>query len=169
MTVRKITPCLWFEGNAEEAAKYYTSLFNNSKIVQVTHYGEAASKASGRPKGSVMTVVFELEGQEFVALNGGPEFKFSPAVSFVVNCMTQKEIDDLWEKLSDGGEPMDCGWLTDKFGVTWQIVPDVIEELISDRNPERADRVMEALVRMKKLDIATLKKAYEKGKEGKAA
>ena len=169
MTVRKITPFLWFEGNAEEAAKYYTSLFKNSKIVQVTHYGEAASKASGRPKGSVMTVVFELEGQEFVALNGGPEFKFSPAVSFVVNCATQKEIDELWEKLSDGGEPMDCGWLTDKFGVTWQIVPDVIEELISDRNPERADRVMEALVRMKKLDIATLKKAYEKGKEGKAA
>ena len=169
MTVRKISPCLWFEGNAEEAAKYYTSLFKNSKIVQVTHYGEAASKASGRPKGSVMTVVFELEGQEFVALNGGPEFKFSPAVSFAVNCKTQKEIDELWEKLSDGGEPMDCGWLTDKFGVTWQIVPDVIEELISDRNPERADRVMEALVRMKKLDIATLKKAYEKGKEGKAA
>jgi predicted 3-demethylubiquinone-9 3-methyltransferase (glyoxalase superfamily) len=167
--MRKITPFLWFEGNAEEAAKYYISIFKNSKIVQVTRYGDAGAKASGRPKGSVMTVVFELEGQEFIALNGGPEFKFSPAVSFVVNCATQKEIDELWEKLSEGGQQIECGWLTDKYGVTWQIVPDVIEELLSDRDPERAERVMQAVVRMKKLDIATLKKAYEKGKEGKAA
>ncbi len=167
--MQKITPFLWFEGNAEEAAKYYTSIFKNSKIVQVTRYGDAGAKASGRPKGSVMTVVFELEGQEFIALNGGPEFKFSPAISFVVNCATQKEIDELWEKLSEGGQQIECGWLTDKYGVTWQIVPDVIEELLSDRDPERADRVMQAVVRMKKLDIATIKKAYEKGKEGKAA
>ncbi|MBI5341827.1 MAG: VOC family protein [Deltaproteobacteria bacterium] len=167
--MQKITPFLWFEDNAEEAAKYYTSIFRNSKIVKVARYGEAGAKASGRPKDSAMTVVFELDGQEFIALNGGPVFTFSPAISFVVNCETQREIDDLWERLSDGGEQVECGWLKDKYGVSWQIVPAVLGEMMADPDPEKTDRVMQALVQMKKLDIAGLKKAYENGKEGKAA
>jgi predicted 3-demethylubiquinone-9 3-methyltransferase (glyoxalase superfamily) len=158
--MQKITPFLWFDDNAEEAAKFYTSIFRNSRIVNVARYGEAGSKASGRPKGSVMTVAFELEGQPFVALNGGPVFTFSPAISLFVNCETQKEIDELWEKLTDGGEEVECGWLKDKYGVSWQIVPSGIVEMISDRDPARSDRVMQAVVKMKKLDMAVLKKAY---------
>jgi predicted 3-demethylubiquinone-9 3-methyltransferase (glyoxalase superfamily) len=156
----KITPFLWFDDNAEEAAKFYTSIFRNSRIVSIARYGEAAAKTSGRPKGSVMTVAFELEGQPFVALNGGPAFSFTPAISLFVNCETQKEIDELWEKLTDGGEEVECGWLKDKYGVSWQIVPSGIVEMISDRDPARSDRVMQAVVKMKKLDMAVLKKAY---------
>ncbi|MGE5663089.1 MAG: VOC family protein [Deltaproteobacteria bacterium] len=158
--MQKITPFLWFDDNAEEAAKFYTSIFRNSRIVRVSRYGEAAAKASGRPKGSVMTVAFELEGQPFVALNGGPAFTFTPAISLFVNCETQKEIDELWEKLTDGGEAVECGWLRDKYGMSWQIVPSGIVEMISDPDPARSDRVMAAVVKMKKLEIAVLKKTY---------
>jgi predicted 3-demethylubiquinone-9 3-methyltransferase (glyoxalase superfamily) len=160
--MQKITPFLWFDDNAEEAAKYYTSIFKNSRIVGISRYGEAAAKASGRPKGSVMTVSFELEGQPFVALNGGPVFSFTPAISLVVGCDTQKEIDDLWEKLTDGGEEVECGWLKDKYGVSWQIVPAAIFEMVSDRDPARSDRVMQAVVQMKKIDLERLKKAAGK-------
>lgn len=159
--MRKITPFLWFDDMAEDAANYYVSIFRNSKIVNVTRYSESSAEVSGRPKGSVMTVAFELDGEEFVALNGGPVFAFSPAISFVVNCETQKELDVLWEKLSDGGEAQECGWLKDKYGVTWQIVPAVLGELMADPDPAKTDRVMHALIQMKKLDIDGLKKAYE--------
>jgi predicted 3-demethylubiquinone-9 3-methyltransferase (glyoxalase superfamily) len=158
--MRKITPFLWFDDNAEEAAKFYVSIFKNSKITGVSRYGESAAKASGRPKGSVMTVDFELEGQPFVALNGGPVFSFTPAISLAVGCDTQKEIDELWEKLTDGGEEVECGWLKDKYGLSWQIVPAAIGEMISDRDPARSDRVMRAVVQMKKIDLESLKKAY---------
>lgn len=158
--MRKITPFLWFDDNAEEAANYYVSIFRNSRVVNVARYGEAGAKASGRAKGSVMTVAFELDGQPFVALNGGPVFTFSPAISFVVNCETQKEIDDLWKKLSDGGEEVECGWLKDKYGVSWQIVPAILGEMIADPDPEKPERVMQALLQMKKLDIEELRKAY---------
>ncbi len=157
--MQKITPFLWFDHQAEEAAKFYVSIFRKSKIVSVNRYGDAGARASGRPKGSVMTVAFELEGQPFVALNGGPAFTFSPAISFVVNCRTQQEIDDLWEKLSEDGEKMDCGWLKDRYGVVWQIVPAVLGELVSDPDPEKSDRVMQALMQMKKIDVEALKKA----------
>ena len=159
--MQKITPFLWFDDNAEEAVNFYVSVFRNSRVVGVSRYGEAGSKSSGRPKGSVMTVAFELEGQPFVALNGGPAFAFTPAISLVVNCETQKEIDELWEKLTDGGEEVECGWLKDRYGVSWQIVPAAIWEIIADPDPERADRVMQAVIRMKKLDIEGLKRAYE--------
>jgi predicted 3-demethylubiquinone-9 3-methyltransferase (glyoxalase superfamily) len=158
--MRKITPFLWFDDNAEEAAKFYVSIFKNSKITGVSRYGEAAAKASGRPKGSVMTVDFELEGQPFVAMNGGPAFSFTPAISLAVGCDTQKEIDELWKKLTDGGEEVECGWLKDKYGMSWQIVPAAIGEMISDRDPARSDRVMREVLQMKKIDLERLKKAY---------
>ena len=158
--MQKITPFLWFDDKAEEAVNFYISIFRNSRIVNVARYGEAGAEVSGRPKGSVMTVAFELEGQPFVALNGGPIFTFSPAISLAVNCETQKEIDDLWEKLSAGGEKEECGWLKDKYGVSWQIVPSVIGELMSDPDPVKSERVMQALIQMQKLDIEGLKKAY---------
>ncbi len=161
--MQKITPFLWFDDNAEEAANFYVSIFKNSRIVNVTRYGEVSSAASGRPKGSVMTVSFELEGQEFVAMNGGPVFFFSPAISLVVNCASQAEIDALWGKLSRDGEVLECGWLTDRYGVTWQIVPAALGEMVSDPDPAKQDRVMQALVRMKKLDLEALRKAYEEG------
>jgi predicted 3-demethylubiquinone-9 3-methyltransferase (glyoxalase superfamily) len=159
--MRKIAPFLWFDHKAEEAANFYISIFKNSKILSITRYGEVAAKAAGRPKGSVMTVVFELEGQEFIALNGGPVFTFSPAISFVVNCKTQKEVDELWEKLSEGGEKGQCGWLKDKYGVSWQIVPTVLGEMLKDKNPKKTEKVMKGLLQMKKIDIETLKQAYE--------
>ena len=159
--MRNITPILWFEEKAEEAANYYVSIFRNSKIVNIARYGEAGAKSSGRPAGSVMTVSFELDGQPFVALNGGPVFTFTPAISFAVNCETQEEIDDLWEKLTDGGEEIECGWLTDKYGVTWQIVPAGIGDMLADPDPKKSERVMKALLGKKKLDIAELKRAYE--------
>jgi len=159
--MQKITPFLWFDNQAEEAVKFYTSIFKNSKVKSMNRYGEEGAKAAGRPKGSVMTVVFELEGQEFIALNGGPVFTFSPAISFVVNCKTQREVDELWEKLSEGGEKVQCGWLKDKYGVSWQIVPTVLGEMLNDPDPEKSRRVMEAMLKMKKIDIAGLKRAYE--------
>lgn len=138
--MQKIAPFLWFDDNAEEAVNFYISIFKNSRIVHVARYGEAGAQVSGRPEGTVMTVAFELEGQAFVALNGGPLFTFSPAISFVVNCGTQKEIDELWEKLSEGGASEQCGWLKDRYGVSWQIVPAVIGELMSD--PAKGERVL---------------------------
>jgi predicted 3-demethylubiquinone-9 3-methyltransferase (glyoxalase superfamily) len=160
--MQKITPYLWFEDNAEEAAKFYTSIFKNSRVIDdITHYGESAAEVSGRPKGTVMTVTFELEGQRFMALNGGPIFKFSPAISFLVNCETQQEVDDLWEKLSEGGQVEQCGWLKDKFGVSWQIVPNVLGEMIKDKDAKKSERVIKAMLQMKKIDIQGLRKAYE--------
>ncbi len=160
VSMQKVTPLLWFDDKAEEAAKFYASIFKNSKIKSVTRYGEEGARAAGRPKGSVMTVVFELEGQEFIGLNGGPVFTFSPAISFVVNCKTQKEVDELWEKLSEGGEKGQCGWLKDKYGVSWQIVPTVLGEMLQDKDPKKSRRVMEAMLKMDKIDIETLKQAY---------
>jgi predicted 3-demethylubiquinone-9 3-methyltransferase (glyoxalase superfamily) len=158
---QKITPFLWFDNQAEEAAKFYTSIFKNSKIENVTRYDEEGSKVSGRPKGSAMTVPFQIEGQEFVALNGGPLFKFTEAISFVVNCETQKEVDYYWEKLTTGGEEVQCGWVKDKFGLSWQVVPTVLTEMLQDRDPQKAQRVMAAMLKMKKIEIADLKKAYD--------
>src|SRR5580765_5797186 len=158
---QKITPFLWFDDKAEEAAKFYTSIFKNSKMGKTTRYDEEAGEATDRPAGSVMTVEFELEGQEFVALNGGPMFKFSEAISFVVNCETQEEVDYYWSKLSAGGEESRCGWLTDKFGLSWQVVPVVLIEMLSDQDTAKAKRVMHAMLQMDKIDIPTLKKAYD--------
>ena len=161
--MQKITPFLWFDNQAEEAVNFYVSLFWNSKIVSVTRYDEAGAAASGRPKGSVMTIAFKLHGQEFVALNGGPVFKFTEAISFVVNCKTQKEVDRLWEKLSEGGDKnaQQCGWLKDKYGLSWQIVPTVLGKMLQDKDPKKSERVMKAMLQMKKIEIAGLKKAYE--------
>ena len=151
----KITPCLWFDTEGEEAATFYTGIFENSRILQVTRYGSAGP----RPEGTVMTVSFELDGQQFVALNGGPEFTFDEAISFQVNCASQDEVDRFWTKLSDGGEEGPCGWVKDKYGVSWQIVPTVLEELISDPDPEKSQRAMKAMLGMKKLDVAELQRA----------
>lgn len=159
--MQKITPFLWFDSNAEEAVNLYTSIFKNSKIKSITRYGDEAAEAAGRPKGTVMTVSFQLEGQEFIALNGGPHFKFTEAISLLVNCETQEEVDGLWEKLSDGGEKGQCGWLKDKFGLSWQIVPRILGEMLQDKDAEKSKRVMKAMLQMKKIDIAGLKRAYE--------
>jgi predicted 3-demethylubiquinone-9 3-methyltransferase (glyoxalase superfamily) len=161
--MQKITPFLWFDNQAEEAAKFYTSIFKNSKLGQIARYGEEAAEKTGRPKESVMTVDFQLEGQQFVALNGGPLFKFNESVSFVVNCETQQEVDYFWEKLSAGGEKSRCGWLKDKFGLSWQVVPRISIEMLLDKDPEKSQRVMKAIMEMDKLDIAALKRAYEGG------
>jgi predicted 3-demethylubiquinone-9 3-methyltransferase (glyoxalase superfamily) len=158
--MQKITPFLWFDGNAEEAMNFYTSIFKNSKIGRVGRYGDAGPG----PKGSVMTGTFQIEGQEFMVLNGGPMFKFTPAISFLVNCETQEEVDELWEKLSAGGELMQCGWLKDKFGVTWQIIPKALGELLGDSDPQKSQRVMKAMMKMIKIDVQGLRRAYE-GKE----
>ena len=155
--MQKITPFLWFDGKAEEAMNFYVSIFKNSKIVSVTRYGEAGPG----PKGTVMTAKFELDGQEFVALNGGPQFTFTEAISFVVNCATQQEVDEFWEKLSEGGEKSRCGWLKDKYGLSWQVVPTVLVEMIQDKDAEKSKRVMQAMLQMDKLDINTLKQAYQ--------
>jgi predicted 3-demethylubiquinone-9 3-methyltransferase (glyoxalase superfamily) len=158
---QKITPFLWFDDKAEDAAKFYTSIFKNSKIEKITRYGEEAVGPTGRPAGSVMTVEFQIEGQGFVALNGGPIFKFTEAVSFVVSCETQEEVDYFWSKLSAGGEESRCGWLKDKFGLSWQIVPIVLIEMLTDKDTAKAKRVMHAMLQMDKIDIPTLKKAYD--------
>lgn len=154
-----IAPCLWFDNNAEEAVRFYTSIVKNSKIIGMTHYGDAGPGQ----KGTVMTIAFQLDGQNFLALNGGPHFTFSPAISFMLNCETQQEVDDLWEKLSAGGETEQCGWLKDKFGVSWQIVPAGLGEMMLDSDPARVDRVMAAVLKMTKLDMAALRDAFEKG------
>jgi len=156
----KITPFLWFDKQAEEAANHYISIFKNSKIVNVARYGDGGPG----PKGSVMTIAFQLDGQDFVALNGGPQFKFGEAISFVVNCETQQEIDDYWSKLlAGGGRPSQCGWLKDKFGLSWQIVPTALGKLLQDKDPQKSRRVMEAMLQMQKIDIARLKQAHEGG------
>lgn len=168
--MQKITPCLWFDSNAEEAASFYTSVFSakggNSKIGRIARYGEAGHDIHGRPAGSVMTVEFEINGQSFTALNGGPVFKLSEAVSFQVMCETQEEIDYYWDKLSQGGNPeaQQCGWLKDKYGLSWQIVPTILAEFMTSKDAQVSDSVMEALLQMKKLDIKTLKQAYEGGR-----
>jgi predicted 3-demethylubiquinone-9 3-methyltransferase (glyoxalase superfamily) len=156
--MKKITPFLWFNSAAEEAANFYVSIFKNSRILGLNRYGDASSGQ----KGSVMSAVFELDGQEFYALNGGPVFNFTPAISFFVDCNSQQEIDELWEKLSAGGEQGQCGWLKDKFGLSWQIVPSVLNELLRDKNPEKSKNVMNAMLKMGKMDISLLKQAYEK-------
>jgi predicted 3-demethylubiquinone-9 3-methyltransferase (glyoxalase superfamily) len=160
--IQKITPCLWLDDQALEVAEFYTAIFRNSKIVKVARYGEAGREAHGKPAGTVMTVAFELDGQTFTALNGGPMFKFNEAISFQVDCETQKEVDYYWDKLSEGGDAraQQCGWLKDKYGVSWQIVPRVLIELIGDPDPERSGRVMEAMLQMKKIDIDGLERAY---------
>ena len=161
--MQKITPFLWFDDRAEEAAKFYTSVFRDSKVGKILRYSEETAKVSqsGRPPGSVLTVEFEIEGQKFTALNGGPQFKFNESVSFVVNCETQEEVDYYWEKLTaDGGEESACGWLKDKFGVSWQITPTVLIEMLQDKDPEKSERAMEAMLQMQKIDINTLKVAY---------
>ena len=163
--MQKINPFLWFDSDAEEAAKFYVSIFKNSKIGKIARYPKEAAERIGRPPGSVMTVEFTLEGVEFVGLNGGPQFKFSEAISLVVNCESQQEIDEYWRKLTaDGGRESECGWLKDKFGLSWQIVPTELGKLMSAKDPATANRVMQALLQMKKLDIAKLKQAAE-GKE----
>jgi predicted 3-demethylubiquinone-9 3-methyltransferase (glyoxalase superfamily) len=159
----KITPCLWFDDNAEEAARFYVSVFKRSRLGTITRYGDAGAEISGRPKGSVMTATFEIDGQEFVALNGGPTFTFNEAVSFQVHCHTQEEVDHYWNALSASGDAQaqQCGWLKDRYGVSWQVVPTVLIEMLKDGDPRKANRVMQAVLQMKKIDIATLQKAYE--------
>jgi predicted 3-demethylubiquinone-9 3-methyltransferase (glyoxalase superfamily) len=154
--MQKITPFLWFDGKAEQAMRFYVSIFKNSKVGATTRYGDAGPG----PKGTVMVVTFQLDGQEFIALNGGPQFTFSPAISFVVNCETQEEVDAFWEKLSEGGEKLQCGWLRDKYGLSWQIVPTVLGEMMQDKDAEKSQRVMKAILQMNKLDIERLKQAY---------
>lgn len=156
--MQKITPFLWFDDQAEEAMNLYVSLFKNSKIVSVNRYGDAGPGQ----KGKIMTATFQLDGQQFMALNGGPQhFSFNESISFFVHCETQKEVDELWDKLSEGGEKSQCGWLKDKFGMSWQIVPNALGEFLGDPDPEKSKRVMEAMLQMDKIDIATLKRAYE--------
>ncbi|HVD94565.1 MAG TPA: VOC family protein [Candidatus Limnocylindria bacterium] len=161
--MQKITPFMWFDDQAEQAVKFYTSIFKNSKVGRILRYDEEAAKvsSSGRPVGSVLTIEFDLEDQKFVALNGGPQFKFNESISFVVNCETQPEVDYFWTKLTaDGGEESACGWLKDKFGVSWQVTPTVLIDMLHDEDPKKAERVMKAMLQMKKIDIKTLKDAY---------
>ena len=155
--MQKIIPFLWFDGKAEEAMNFYISIFKNSKLINLKRYGESESGQEG----SVMSVTFQLDGQEFIALNGGPQFKFTPAISFFVNCETQIEVDELWEKLSIGGEAQGPGWVKDKYGVSWQIVPTVLDEMLNDPDPVKSQRVMKAMLQMSKLDLSKLKKAYK--------
>jgi predicted 3-demethylubiquinone-9 3-methyltransferase (glyoxalase superfamily) len=161
--MQKITPFLWFDDQAEDAVNFYTSLFKNSKIGRIFHYTEEAAEKTGRPVGSVLTIEFEIEGQKFVALNGGPLFKFNESVSFVINCETQEEVDYFWGKLTaDGGEESACGWLKDKFGLSWQVTPTVLIDMLHDNDQEKSGRVMQAMLQMKKIDIKALKDAYER-------
>lgn len=157
----KITPFLWFNGQAEEAVNFYTSIFKNSKIGDIARYGEEGAKVSGIPAGTVMTVAFQLDGQDFIALNGGPLFEFTEAVSFVIDCKTQDEVDHYWEKLTAGGQPSRCGWLKDKFGVSWQVTPSVLPKLLNDKDPQKSKRVMQAMLQMAKLDIKRLEQAHQ--------
>jgi predicted 3-demethylubiquinone-9 3-methyltransferase (glyoxalase superfamily) len=154
--MQKITPCLWFDNNAEDAIKFYTSVFKHGKVGPISRYGDAAPG----PKGSFMTASFEIEGQEFMVLNGGPYFKFTEAISLFVRCKTQEEVDEFWEKLSEGGQKSRCGWLKDKFGLSWQIIPDALGEMMQDSDPVKSQRVMMAMLKMDKIDIKTLRDAY---------
>ena len=160
-TAQKITPCLWFDTEAEEAANFYASVFKNSKIGKVSRYGKEGQEIHKKPPGSAMAVEFELNGQPFLALNGGPQFKFSEAVSFQVHCKTQEEIDYYWNKLTDGGKESQCGWLKDKYGVSWQVVPTALSEMLTGGDAQKAQRVTAAFLKMKKFDIAELRRAYE--------
>jgi predicted 3-demethylubiquinone-9 3-methyltransferase (glyoxalase superfamily) len=157
--MQKITPFLWFDGKAEEAMNFYVSIFKNSRVVSVTRYGEAGPG----PKGTVMSATFQLEGQDFFALNGGPQFTFTPAISLFVTCQTQEEVDELWEKLSEGGQKDRCGWLRDRYGLSWQIIPSALGTMLQDKDPQKANRVMKAMLQMGKIDIKTLKQAYDQG------
>jgi predicted 3-demethylubiquinone-9 3-methyltransferase (glyoxalase superfamily) len=154
---QKITPCLWFDGNAEEAVNFYVSTFKNSRVLKTSYYGDAGPM----PKGTVLTITFELEGQGFMALNGGPEFTFNEAISLMVSCATQAEVDELWTRLGEGGKEIQCGWIKDRYGLAWQIVPSILIELITDKDPAKSDRVLKALMGMVKLDIDRLKQAYD--------
>lgn len=158
----KITPCLWFDNQAEEAARFYTGIFKNSRIGTISRYGEAGQEITKKAPGSVMMVSFELDGQPFSALNGGPEFHFNESISFIIPCKDQKELDAYWDKLSQGGDPnaQQCGWLKDKFGVSWQVIPAMLDEMLGDPKSEKSQRAMEAMLKMKKIDIATLERAY---------
>lgn len=156
--MQKITPFLWFDGKAEEAMNFYVSIFKNSKVVNISRFGEGGPG----PKGTVMSATFQLEGQQFMALNGGPHFSFSPAISFFVSCETQEEVDDLWEKLSAGGQKERCGWLKDKYGLSWQIIPTVLGKLLNDPDPAKSKRVMQAMLQMNKIEIGKLKEAHER-------
>jgi len=162
-STQKITPCLWFDDQAEEAARFYTSIFRNSRIKRIARYGKEGYEIHGRPEGTVMIVEFEIEGQTFTALNGGPLFKFNEAISFRVNCDTQEELDYYWGRLSEGGDEkaQQCGWLKDKYGISWQIIPKVMGELLADACSEKSQRAMKAMLQMKKIDIETIKRAYE--------
>jgi predicted 3-demethylubiquinone-9 3-methyltransferase (glyoxalase superfamily) len=153
---QRITPFLWFDANAEPAANFYVSIFKNSRILDVARFGEAGPG----PKGSAMTVQFQLDGQEFIALNGGPQFKFTEAISLLVNCETQQEVDEYWSKLTAGGQESQCGWLKDKFGLSWQVVPGALTRMLQDKDPEKSKRVMQAMLQMKKIDVARLEQAY---------
>ena len=155
--MQKVTPFLWFDNQAEEAMNFYVSLFKNSKVLSVSRYGEGGPG----PQGTVMTGTFQLDGQEFMALNGGPYFKFTEAISLFVNCETQEEVDELWEKLSEGGEISQCGWLKDRYGLSWQIVPTALGEMLGDPDPKKAQNVMQAMLQMTKIDIAALRRAYD--------
>jgi predicted 3-demethylubiquinone-9 3-methyltransferase (glyoxalase superfamily) len=157
--MQKITPFLWFDDKAEEAVNLYVSIFKNSKVLSVARYGEAGPG----PKGTVMTAQFQLEGQEFIALNGGPQFQFTEAISFVVNCETQREVDELWARLTDGGRESQCGWLKDKYGLSWQIVPTILPKLLTDKDPKKSQSVMQVMLPMKKIDIQALQQAYDRG------
>jgi predicted 3-demethylubiquinone-9 3-methyltransferase (glyoxalase superfamily) len=161
--MQKITPFLWFDNNAEEAVNFYTSIFKNSKIGTVSRYNEEAAKVAGRPKGSLMTASFQINGQEFIALNGGPVFKFTEAISFVINCENQEEVDYYWERLGAGGDAkaQQCGWLKDKFGLSWQVVPTILGKLLADKDAKKSQQVMQAMLQMKKIDIAALEKAFK--------
>jgi predicted 3-demethylubiquinone-9 3-methyltransferase (glyoxalase superfamily) len=163
ITANPIVPCLWFETQAEEAARFYTGIFKNSKIGTISRYSEAGREVHGRAAGTVMTVEFELNGQKFTALNGGPHFKFNEAISFQIMCKDQQEVDHYWNKLSQGGDPsaQQCGWLKDKFGLSWQVIPTPLLEMLTDPDREKADRTMEAMLQMKKLDIAELERAHD--------
>jgi predicted 3-demethylubiquinone-9 3-methyltransferase (glyoxalase superfamily) len=165
MTAQPITPCLWFDTQAEEAARFYTGIFKNSKIGAISRYSEAGREIHGGTPGAVLTVAFELNGQPFTALNGGPHFKFNEAISFQIMCRDQEEVDHYWNKLSEGGDPkaQQCGWLKDRYGLSWQVVPTVMLDMLTDRDREKADRAMEAMLQMKKLDIAALERAFEGG------
>jgi predicted 3-demethylubiquinone-9 3-methyltransferase (glyoxalase superfamily) len=158
--MQKIIPCLWFDNKAEEAVNFYISIFKNSKIKSASRYGKEGSQVSGIPEGTLMTVTFDLDGEEFMALNGGPQFSFTPAISFIADCADQNEIDLLWDKLSEGGEKNMCGWLKDKYGVSWQIVPSALGEMMQDKDPSKRERVMKAMLKMEKIDIEGLRVAY---------
>jgi predicted 3-demethylubiquinone-9 3-methyltransferase (glyoxalase superfamily) len=160
--MQEITPCLWFNDQAEEAVNFYVSIFKNSNIGNIARYTEEGSKASGKPAGSVMTIQFQLNGHDFLALNGGPNFTFTPAISFIAKCETQADVDHIWNKLGDGGEEWPCGWIKDKYGISWQIVPEALPKMMLDKDPARAGKVMAALHQMSKIDIAALQAAYDR-------